>query len=231
MALNIDVSDDFESLCSDFNTTVTLRIAGVDTQLSSVLNEPVDWRELDPTGGQVIRSGVLFVWSKKRSVQPPIGSIIVDSEENYWTIWKMANKQHVECYEAKCLNLNIITAAANIATILKATYTHGDAGEANSTWVGLWSGEAGGTTEDQVVAHFQPMEEESRIAFGGEWPAESYKVYLQDPIPTELSGGEFRLVDSEGGRYRVLKYIQEGRIDKFPVCLAERITAGSEYVP
>lgn len=227
--INLDISDDFEQVCGDFNETATLRVGDVDITLPSVLSEPVEWKELDAANAKVIRRGTMFVWSKKRSSAPPVGSIIIDNEGLYWTIFKLTNMQHVETYEAASLNLNIVTAAENTATILKATYSHGRAGEAKATWAGLWSGKTTPTDDDTVPARFQPSEETAELEFGSEWSRETFRVYFQDPVPMEAAGGEYRLVDSEGYRYRVVRYYQEARIDRLPIAICVRITEGAEF--
>ena len=226
----LNISDDFESVCSDFNKTVTLRIGAADTVLSSVLSEPHETKELDPAGAQVTRSGTLFVWSMKRSPLPPIGSIIIDQDHGgvYWTIWKTVIKQHVDTYEAFCLNLNIVTADANHVTVLKAKYGHGSAGEAKATWEGLWSEVEGGSSPDYIPARFQPSEETARLEFGSEWSDITYRVYFEYPMPIDLAGGEYRLIDTEGNKYRVYKYFQENRIDRLPVAIAVKITEGRD---
>lgn len=231
MAFNLRIDEDFMNVCNDFMETCTLKVSGeVDQQLyQCVVSEPIEWRELDPTNAQVLRQGTLFVWPKSKTDRPPLGSVVVDSDGTYWTVWRVTNKQHVETWEAKCLNLGIVTADANTATILKATYTHGRAGEAKATWVGLWSEETGGAAEDTVAARFQPSDETAQVQFGAEWSKETYRVYFEEPVPLEAAGGEYRFVDSEGYRYRVVRYYDEQRIDKLPVAIAVRITEGSEF--
>ena len=212
--------------------SVTLKIHGqADVFLRGcVLSEPYTIRELDPTNAQVLRQGALFVWPKKFSGQPPLGSIIVDADGTYWTVYKLTKKQQVETYEPFALNLSIMPSTANTATILKAVYTHGEAGEAKAHWRGLWSNKPNGRPRDTVPARFQPLEELAEIQFGAEFSRESYRIYFESPLPiTELSGGEYRIVDSQGFRYRVVKYFQESRIDRLPVALAVRITEGAEY--
>ena len=230
MVLALDISGDFENVCNDFHEAVTLRVDSVDLRLSNVLTEPHEIKELEPAGAQVTRNGTIFVWSKKRSIKPPLGSIIIDHEGVYWTIWKLADKQHVETYEAFALNLNIVTAAANTATVLKAEYTKGDANEAKADWYGLWSNSLGGIAADTVAARFQPSEETSKLEFGGEWSQQTYRVFFLSPVPIEATGGAYRLVDSSGQRFRVMKYYQESRIDRLPVAICVKITEGEEYV-
>jgi hypothetical protein len=227
--VGVSISDDFEGVCNDFFETVTLRMGNVDILLTKVMSEPQELKELEPAGAQVTRNGTLFVWSKKRSSKPPLGSIIIDPEGTYWTIWKYTNKQHVETHEAFCLDLNIITAPENNATLLKAVYGKGAANEAKATWKGLFSDSATPTAEDTVPARFQPSEETAELEFGSEWSKETYRVYFQYPVPMEAAGGEYRLVDTDGNRYRVIKYYQEQRIDRLPVAICVRVTEGQEY--
>ena len=226
----LDISKDFENVCNDFHTTATLRVDGSDTSLSAVLNTPYEIKELDPTNAQVIRKGTLFVWSKDRSTAPPIGSIIIDRDGVYWTIWRYDNKHHVHCWRAFALNLNILTADANQATVLVGQYGKGDAGEAKVTWYGYWSETAGGEAEDTVEAWFQPSEEQSRLEFGADTSRETYRVYFEAATaPDDLAGGEYRLVDSDGYRYRVIRYHKENQIASLPVAICERVTEGQEW--
>jgi hypothetical protein len=228
--IGLDISHDFMRVM-DFLDSATLKVSGsADVWLPNcVATEPVQFKELDPTGAQVIRMGTKFVWPTSFSSQPPLGSVVVDEDGVYWTVWKGLHRQHVETREVWCLNLSIVTAAANNATVLKAVYTKGWANEAKATWYGLWSGVEGGNANDTVAARFQPSEETAKLEFGGEFAETAYRVYFESPVPVDAAGGEYRLVDSEGYRYRVVKYYNEGRIDRLPVAVAIRITEGAEY--
>lgn len=227
--MQINFSTDFEQVCTDFHKPATIRIAGVDHAVSKVNIVPYQIRELDPTQGQVVRNGTLFIWAKSRTDEPPIGSIVIDNASTYWTVWRLINAHHVETWQAFCLNLNIVTAAANTATILAGTYGKGASNEARAIWSGLWSGVEGGTAEDTVTARFQPSEETSRIEFSSEWSRQAYRVYFESPVPIQATGGNYRLVDSDGYRYNVIRFYQENLIDRLPVAIAVRITEGAEY--
>ena len=78
--MKLNIADDF--MLIDNLESVTLKIHGqADVFLRGcVLSEPYTIRELDPTNAQVLRQGALFVWPKKFSGQPPLGSIIVDAD-------------------------------------------------------------------------------------------------------------------------------------------------------
>jgi len=250
MGTLLDISSDFENVCNDFFETATLKVYGQgDVRLTQVMSEPRTWRELDPTNAQVIRQGTEFIWAKKRSDQPPLGSVIVDDSGEYWTIWRFVNKQHVETWEAICLNLSIMAGPnygnpnQNLATVLVASYEKGRSNESRAVWRGLFTGKvpaetdpdatdsAGQSFTDTLVARFQPLRELSQIQFSSEFPNEQYRVYFEKPWPRELTGGNYRLVSPDGSRFRVIEYITENRIDRLPVALATRIIEGSESSP
>ncbi len=229
MTLTFDIADDL--LLVDGLDTLTLKVTGqADVVLSEcVVSEPIDVKETEPTGGQVIQTDTLFVWPVARCTQPPLGSVLVDEDGTYWTILAVRRKQHVDTWEARCRNLSIVTGDDNVATILKAGYGHGNAGEALAVWKGAVSGALTPTSADQVSARFQPSKETARILFGSEFTETTYRVLFKTPVPIELAGGQYRLVDSDGYRYRVVDYQNEERIDKLPVAIAVRITEGAEY--
>lgn len=241
MPFTIDLSDHFEKYCLTWPYSATLRTMSHDTPLTKVMRQPYTIRELDPTNAQVLKQGTLFIWSKKRSVAPPLGSVLIDDQGTYWTVYRLTNKETVETYEAFCLNLSIATAPndtevhPNTATIEKATYGKGEANEALATWAGYFTGNVPAVTDptanptDTVTARFQPSMEDSKIQFDSEYAMETYRVTFAQKFPVELAGGDYRLADSLGNRYRIMKYFDEGRIDRFPVAIAVRIVEGLEY--
>jgi len=210
--------------------TAILKIDGSDdvTLEDCVGDEPITIREMEPVAGQVPQRDRLFFWPAALSVEPPLGAVLVAGSV-YWTILVVRYKDLVETWEAKCRNLSIVTAAANVATILKATYDHAQGGEARPTWHGAFSGQYPPTTADTIPAHFQPSAETAQILFGADYTEEVYRVVFDAPVPIELAGGEYRLTDQQGYRYRVQKYYDENRIDKLPVAIATRILEGQDY--
>ena len=227
--MKIDISQDWALVDNLFS--VTLKVAGSSDAYipNCVLDEPTTIREMEPSGAQVLRQGTVFIWPKKFSVQPPIGSIVVDDEGTYWTVWKCIKKRALDMYEPFCLNLNIVTAATNKATLLRATYIKGGANEAVAVWHGYNSGQTTPTDADKVTARFQPSEETAKLEFGADNSQEMYRVYFSNPPAIELAGGEFRLLNSDGHSFRVLKYYCEGRIDKLAVAVCEKITEGETW--
>jgi hypothetical protein len=227
--MQLDIAEDFFLL--DNLETAILKIQGQpDLTIPSVLTEPYTIRELDPTGGQVLRQGTVFVWPKVFAPAPPIGSVLVDTDGTYWTVYRIVTKGQVNTIEPFCLNLSIVTAPANTATLLKATYAHGRAGEARAIWKGFFSGQKVPTAEDTVPARFQPVDETARIEFGAEWSRQSYRVYLESPLPIQdVAGGQYHVLDSAGHHFRAVRYYDQERIDRLPVILVNKIVEGPEY--
>lgn len=232
MAYQLDLSHDLEVMHG--LDTFTLKVAGqADVALPScVLTEPTDTHEMEPTAGQVPQMDQLIIWPIYRSpTQPPLGSCLVDADGIYWTILAIRRKQHVDTWEAHCRNLSIMAGTINQVTLLRAVYRKGRANEARPIWKGLFSGQHPPTSEDVIPGRFQPAMELAQIKYGAEFTRETYRVVLDRPLPLELAGGEYRMVNQAGERFRVLEYFQEQRIDKLPVCLVAKIVEGGEYWP
>lgn len=229
MAYELNIADDFEII--DGLDPFTLKVQDQpDIELAKVLTEPIETREAEPTDGQVPQMDQLAVWSIARSpTKPPLGSVLVDEDDLYWTILSIHKKQHVACWEALCRNLDIAPGVINKAIVMKAVYGKGNANEAKPEWRGLFSGQQPATIDDIVTCRFQPAMELAQLMYGAEFTKESYRVILERPLPLQLANGEYRLVNRTGERFRILQYWDEQRIDRFPVCLAIKIIEGREH--
>jgi hypothetical protein len=212
--------------------SATLKVEGLaDVALENcVLTEPIDIREMEPSAGQVPQMDQLFVWPIYKSpTMPPLGSVLVDASDVYWTLLAIRRKQHVETWEAHGRNLSILPSVYNVATILKAHFTKGRANESQAIWCGYISGKRHPTDADKIAARFQPATEEAVLRFDAEWTKQSCRVIIDSPLPLDLANGEYRLVTATGERYRVLKYHDAQRIDRLPIIFAMKILEGSEY--
>jgi len=212
--------------------TMTLKVEGAaDIVLSNCVgDEPHLVHEMEPSDGQVPQFDNMFVWPVYRSpTQPPLGSVLVDAQDIYWTILSIQHRHIVETWRAHCRNLSILPTVANQAVVLRAVYGKGKANEAKAQWHGLFSGKHPYTKEDVIPARFQPSTEDAMLRFGSEWTRETYRVILSQKLPMTLAGGEYRLIDENGNRYRIMHYADEQRLDRLPVCIAVRITEGVEH--
>ena len=223
--------------------SIVLKVYGqVDQYINRcVISEPVQWKELISADAQIIRMGTLFVWPKKFSAMPPLGSVIVDEDGTFWTIWKLVFKDIVDTWEASCLQLSILAGpnmqnpSANLATVLIASYEKSEANEAKAVWRGFFTDQNPAVTDpkakptDTIICRFQPLKELSRIQFSSEWTDEQYRAYFSEPWPKEMAGGEYRLVDNVGNRYRIMDYFDEMKLDRLPCATCVRITEGEEF--
>ena len=208
-----------------------LKVEGLtDVPLTNcILDEPIDTHEMEPSAGQVPQMDSLKIWPTSFSAKPPLGSVIVDGDDTYWTILAVRFKSIVKCWEAHVRNLSIMPSVYNVATVLKAHFGKGRANEAKPEWRGLISGHKTPTDADKITARFQPATEEAVLRFDAEWTKQSCRVIIDSPLPLDLANGEYRLVTATGERYRILKYMDAQRIDRFPVIFATKILEGAEY--
>lgn len=225
-----DIGRDLVAVESDFLTTAIFKPSNASqvTLPSVVLRSRTRWRELKPAGGNVIRQGIRFVWPSYLTDRPKIGDVIV-ADGDYFACWRVDLKPELNCYETDAIRLFITPTSFNRCLLLVATYGKGEANEAKAEWTGYFSHADPPTSEDTIRCHLQPLSEDAAVQFGAEWSQERYTCFFENPIPREFAGGEFRLVDTSGNRYRAVKYYAEGRIEMLACALVERITEGSEF--
>ena len=222
--------------------TYTLKVEGKsDLVLSKcVMEHPRMKREMEPTDGQVLQRDREFVWDAFHTDpivgDVPIGSVLVDTRQTYWTILALKRIESTETLTASCRNLSIVTATGddpnaglNTVTILKAQYSKGRANEAKATWLGYVSGLETPTEADQVTCRLQPSSTDAMIRFTAEWSKETKRAIFQEQLPIDLAAADYRLLDSAGGRYRIMAYYDAERIDKLPTAIVVAITEGVEY--
>jgi hypothetical protein len=219
MAIVPDIADDMQYL--DGLQALVLKVPGSpDVELLSVLDEPVTWKEMEASNGQVKQGDRLFVWPRVESDEPPLGAVLLDSNNVAWKVLAVLYKDLVETWEVGCRNLSIVASLDNQATVFRAMYTHADGGDAKPHWR---------TEASNVPARFQPHAEDAQIFLDAEYSKLAYRVIFAYPVPIELAGGEYRIKDSQGYYYRVVEYVNTERIDTLPVAIAVRVIEGSEY--
>jgi hypothetical protein len=212
--------------------TFTLKIEGeMDFTLAScVQEEPKELGEREPSAAQVYQADRVFNWpAVLHYQQPPLGSVMVDKQSVYWTIIRISRIELTQTFRCHCRNLSILPSEANTATILKAQFVKGRANEAKAIYRGIISGVIGGNTQDQVPCRFQLVAEDAMIRFNSEWTKQSYRCILSKTMPIDFASSEYRILDSNGNRYRILQFFQEQRIDILPVAICVRIIEGAEY--
>jgi hypothetical protein len=224
LAFAFDFTADFFTL--DNLQPLTLRVAGqADQAIGKALAEPAGWKDPDRAGGNVVEGDQQWIWPIVFSPpKPPLGSRLIDAWGTAWTILEVVRKDAVNVWEAQCRNLSVVYGLDNVATVLRASYMKSPGGEAIATWSMVVTG---------IAARFQPVEQTARILEDAEWPKTTYHVFLgtdifSPEIPVEPASADYRLVDSAGRHYRIMKYQRPERIDALPLAVCVLIIEGSE---
>ena len=118
----------------------------------------------------------------------------------------------------------IVNRLDNTAAVLRATYAKSPGGEALPTWTQVLGG---------IAARFQPVEQTAQILEDAEWPKTVYHVYLgvdifAPEIPVEPASADYRLVDSSGRHFRIVRYQRAERIDALPIAVCVLVIEGTE---
>ncbi len=176
--MQIDLTSDFYVL--DNLEPVTLRVAGQeDIAIPAALSRPANWKEADPSAGNVLRGDRIWAWPVIAApVQAPLGALIVDSGNTPWTILAVVKKSHAGIWEYHARNLAIVNDLDNLATVLKASYTKSPGGEALASWT---------TQMTNIPARFQVVQQEAKILEDSEWPQTTYHVLLGTDIFAQTS--------------------------------------------
>jgi hypothetical protein len=226
--MNFDFTADFFTL--DNLQPLTLRIAGQsDVVIPQAIDEPVEWKDPDKAGGNVLEGDTLWIWPSLATpgvpLGPPLGSLLIDTDGTAWTILAVTQKKApLNVWEVRCRNLSVVYGLNNVAAVLQASYTKSPGGEALPTWSQIFSG---------IPARFQPVEQVARILEDAEWPKTTYHVFLgtdifAPEIPVEPASADYRLVDSAGRHYRIMQYQRAARIDTLPLAVCVLIIEGRE---
>jgi len=220
-----DFSADFLTL--DDLEPLTLRIAGqADQAIPGAMDHPPDFKDPDTAGGQVLEGDRYWVWPIAATpAQPPLGSLLIDGDGASWTILSLTRKKTPQgVWTARTRNLAVAYGLDNLAAVWKAAYSKSPAGEALAAYVALLT---------DIPARFQPLDTTEQILEDAEWPKTTYHVILGTDIfapniPVEPASADYRLVDSAGRHFRIVKYTRAERIDALPLAECVLIIEGSE---
>ena len=225
MAFTFDFTTDFYTL--DNLEPLTLRIAGrADRAIPGAQAHPLDLKDPDNAAGNVLEGDRYWVWPIVATpAQPPRGAVLIDGDGAHWTILGTTKKKTPQgVWAAHTRNLAIAHALDNVAAVWKATYAKSPAGEAVATYTAILTG---------IPARFQPIDTTEQILEDAEWPKTTYHVYLgidifAPEIPVQPASADYRLVDSAGRHYRIVRYQRPARIDRLPMAVCVLIIEGQE---
>ena len=209
----LDIADDL--LLVDGLQPMTLVVDGKNIALPHVLDEPPHTKEMAPSNATVLQGDHFFVWPAKDFTAPPVGAHLIDSRGDCWVILDVEYQDLVDIYECQCRRLWISETLKDTATIMHATYTKAEGGDARAHWK---------RAMPNVPARFQPMTDNAEIMLDAEYTKETFTVYFACNVPAQIASAEYRLRDQAGNIYRVLSYFNSQRIDVLPHALATRVT-------
>jgi hypothetical protein len=222
--MNFDFTADFFTL--DNLQPLTLRIAGQpDQAIAKALCGPAEWSDLDKAGGQVLAGDQVWTWPVVLTPgKPPLGSTLVDQYGTNYVVLSVERVDIMNLWEARGRNLSIAYGLDNVAAVLEASYAQSPGGEAIAAWNVVLEG---------IAARFQPIDQTAEILEDAEWPKTTYHVFLgtdifSPEIPVEPASADYRLVDSAGRHYRIVKYQRAERIDALPMAECVLVIEGEE---
>lgn len=223
--MQLDFSSDFYTL--DNLQPLTLRIVGqADQAIPAAQDHPPDLKDPDLAAGQVLEGDRYWVWPLAATpLQPPLGSLLIDSNAARWTILSTTQKKTPQgVWTAHTRNLAIAAGLNNFAAVWKASYGKSPAGRVVATYTAILT---------DIPARFQPQDTTEQILEDAEWPKTTYHVILGTDIfapniPVEPASADYRLVDSAGKHYRIMKYTRAQRIDALPIAECVLIIEGAE---
>jgi len=214
--LAFDPRDDFGTIVDGLEP-ITLRMTG-ESPVSVPLahRNQISTEEVEASNGQLKQSDTVWQWPADPAqplVKPPLGSTIRDQHLTVWTILAIRLQVMSHKWEAVCRDLAIEAGLNNAITILQATYTRDNSGEAIATWTVLSSG---------LRARVQPVDSEAEVLHGADQVTAEARILVEEPLPAAwLAGGvHLRVVDASGNHYTVTGYEQSERIDVLPALLA-----------
>jgi len=209
-------SGDFEAIVDGLEP-VTLRVAGEPSVSIPLAHRGhVSAAEAEASNGQLRQSDTVWQWPSDPStplVQPVLGSTILDGALQVWTILAVRLLVLSHVWEAVCRNLAVEAGLNNAVTILRATYTRDDSGEAIPAWSVFQSG---------LRARVQPVTSEAEVTLGADRVAAEVRIVIEESLPAAwIAGGvHLRAIDASGQHYTVTGYEQSERIDVLPALLA-----------
>ena len=227
--MDLDFSSDFWT--TDNLEPLTLRTSNrtpgaADQPIAVARGRKADDKDPDQAGGNVQEGDRVWRWPVSQTpIQPPLGSLLIDVNGAEWTIISIAQKplpSNVDAAQTR--NLSVFYRLDNLAQVWRATYVKSPCGEAVATYTAVLTG---------IPARFQPLDTTEQLLDDAEWPKTTYRVILgtdifSPDIPVEPASADYRLVDSSGRHYRIMKYTRAERIDALPIAECVLIIEGAE---
>jgi len=221
MTLDFDPSTDFADVVDGLEAvTLTYRDgSSTEVEVTNALRRQIDWKEAEASGGDARAGDTVWHWPiSEAATLAPLGSTITDSDGNVFTILEVApSHQVLGKYAARTRDLVHEARLDTLVTIQVATYTKDDDGVAVPTWADAYT---------EVRAKVQPWQYTPEVEHDADEIERLVRIVLAADLAV-VPGANYRVVDSDGEVYHVIRYEQPARIDVLPVLVCERTGSSS----
>jgi hypothetical protein len=217
MAVELSMQGDFAAIVDGWKPVTLQRCQSAETvAVAKALRSSSKTDEADAASGHVARHDVVwqFAWDEASDL-PRLGDQIIDADGGCWTILSVESCRGGTRLRCQTRNLHLVYELVDRVDVQQAVWDDPGTGPEIVGWT---------TIRSAVPARIQPY----RVTVDDEsTPASStavYRVILGEQIELDHN---HRLVDPQGGVYRVVEYSQAQRIDVLPVATVVKQAAGS----
>ncbi len=213
MTVNFDPSEDFAAAADGTETVTLLRRGSSDqtvlsgalrramtTQEARVRNRYDTWKLVASDGRVTAADLVWHLPAGQLSDAPRLGDAIVDADGRRWTVLDVQLATLRTRWQCGTRDLAVAYGLDDTVTILKATYTKGDGGAAEATWLPWKTG---------IRARVQPAAADVDTQHRARRTIQRYRIFMEEDValdPTHCIRG------SDGTIYKIRGTVGAERI-------------------
>ena len=213
---NPNISGDFAKVVDGLEAvTLTYRDgSSTEVAVTHAHRREIGWREAERSGGDAKAGDTVWRWpASEAATLAPLGSTITDSDGTVHTILEVGESHQVlGQYRARTRDLAHEARLDTLVTVQSATYAKDADGVAVPTWADAYT---------SVRAKVQPEQHAAEVEHGADEVERMVRIVLAADLAI-VPGADYRVVDSDGEVYTVVRYEQTERIDVLPVLVCER---------
>jgi hypothetical protein len=204
MSMTFDPSGDLQAVADQLEP-IKFRRRGMSsfTLVPHALRRRIRLREARSSDGHVLQSET--VWhlpAGELLVAPRLGDLIVDAQDQMWTILDIERTDALGSWRLLSRNLAVAAGLDQLVTVEQAIPAKSSAGDLQPNWIPIWSG---------VRAKIQPANSLRKELHDQQSILERFDATLADNLP--ITQGH-RVVDMGGTIYKVVGIEMPERIDQ-----------------
>jgi len=203
MTVDFDPSDDLADV-ADGLTSVTVTRPGSSTtnDVAHALRRVVRTREAEKSEGRYTADDVTWhLPASELSVAPRLGDVILDKEDQRWTVLDVFKTMLDGTWRCVARNLAVVHGLDEYVDVERASYSKGDGGADEATWH---------TWKTGLRAKIQPARVEVNDEHQRRETEAGFVVFLADDVAVDHT---HRIRGSDRAVYRVTGYRKADRID------------------